>query len=160
MSNVRFLMFDNQNMLSKTSGYMWYFHYLTVVAIYYSGAAYLDFKKKFLVETERHVSDIFTWGASFLLWMFMLIEFKDFGVSISWTIMGFVLLMVGLFLKSKALRHQGLLIFVISIFKVFIYDTANLESIYRTISFIALGVILLTASFLYTKYRDRLKDIL
>ncbi len=41
-------------------------------------------------------------------------------------------------------------------FKVFIFDLSALENIYRIISFIGLGVILLLVSFLYTRFKDQI----
>jgi len=66
----------------------------------------------------------------------------------------------GFSLQKKHLRMQGMIIFSITILKVFLYDTRNLETIHRTVSYIALGVILLLVSFIYTKYKEKLKEIL
>jgi uncharacterized membrane protein len=41
----------------------------------------------------------------------------------------------------------------IAVFKVFFYDLAELESIYRVLSFIALGLLLLVGAFAYQRVR-------
>jgi uncharacterized membrane protein len=48
----------------------------------------------------------------------------------------------------------------VTIIKVFLVDMASLRTIYRIISFIVLGGVLLAVSFLYQRYRQRLEELL
>jgi uncharacterized membrane protein len=52
-------------------------------------------------------------------------------------------------------RWQALVLMAVTIGKVFIYDTWNLEQGYRVLSFIALGVVLMGLSYIY--HRDWLR---
>jgi uncharacterized membrane protein len=60
--------------------------------------------------------------------------------------------------RSLLLRVMALLLLGISTFKVFFLDLQALNKLYRTISFIVLGLILLGVSFLYQKFRARFFD--
>ena len=73
---------------------------------------------------------------------------------------GMVLLLAGFPLRERALRLQGLALLLLCILKLFIYDLRNPETLYRILSFITLGLILLGVSWVYTRFRDRLKAYL
>jgi len=80
-------------------------------------------------------------------------------LSLFWLLYASAGLAYGMLQKSSLLRKFAIALFGITIFKIFIYDTANLSDIYRFISFITLGVILLLAGFAYYRFKDRLNDL-
>ena len=49
------------------------------------------------------------------------------------------------------MRWQALLLIAVTIVKVFVYDVSQLDKGYRILSFIVLGVLLLTISFVYQR---------
>jgi uncharacterized membrane protein len=49
---------------------------------------------------------------------------------------------------------------LICILKLFLYDLRNLETLYRILSFMALGLILLGVSWIYTRFREKVKRLL
>ncbi|MGC2696741.1 MAG: DUF2339 domain-containing protein [Candidatus Angelobacter sp.] len=80
---------------------------------------------------------------------------RDFSFSAIWLAYGAVLMLIG-FVKRKAfLRWQALVLMAVTIVKVFLYDSRELEQVYRILSFIALGVVLMGISYAY--HRDLLK---
>lgn len=70
-------------------------------------------------------------------------------VSASWAIIGLLLLYVGLRYELTRLRLAGIVLFGISLVKLFIYDLAFLSPITRAFSFLAVGVLMLLAGFFY-----------
>lgn len=76
------------------------------------------------------------------------------GVSILWSIFAFSWLLRGIWRNERPLRYAGLILFAIVIGKVFFRDLAELDSFYRIIAFITLGVVVLAGSFIYLKYRE------
>ncbi len=80
---------------------------------------------------------------------------RDFTFSALWMAYGAMLMIVGFWRRSAFVRWQALLLIAITIGKVFTYDVSQLDRAYRIISFIILGVLLLTISFVYQ--RDWLK---
>ena len=127
---------------------------------FYAISSLISKKKELFPKVERKMANVYIWVGSIFLFILVLIEAKSFWISILWTFLAAILLLVGFRLKNRTLRFQGLIIFGITIFKVFLVDTLELDTIYRTLSFIVLGIILLSISFVYSKYKDRLKDIL
>jgi len=55
--------------------------------------------------------------------------------------------------KKKHLRIGAIALFAIVLAKLFLYDIAYLDTISKTIVFVALGVLLLIISYLNNKYR-------
>jgi uncharacterized membrane protein len=70
-----------------------------------------------------------------------------------WSLVGLTGLIVGLQRNSSALRAGGLAVLLLSVAKVFLYDLSTLTSIYRVISFIVLGLLLLAGAFAYQRLR-------
>ena len=68
---------------------------------------------------------------------------------------GALLMVIGFWRSSAFVRWQALLLIAATIVKVFVYDTSQLDRIYRILSFVVLGVLLLAISFAYQ--RDWLK---
>jgi uncharacterized membrane protein len=80
---------------------------------------------------------------------------RDFSYSAIWLVYGAVLMAVGFWKRSAFTRWQALFLIAVTIVKVFLYDTSQLEQGYRILSFVALGAVLLAISFIYQ--RDWLK---
>ena len=74
-------------------------------------------------------------------------------LSAFWAILGLAGIVVGLLRDVRLLRLGGLTLLGIAAVKVFAYDLAELESIYRALSFIALGLLLLGGAFAYQRIR-------
>jgi len=85
---------------------------------------------------------------------------QSVSLSIFWIIYGIILTTIGIVMRSKALRLGGLAILILAILKLFFYDLWNLGTLYRIVSSISLGVVLLLISFAYQKYKSRLKEII
>jgi uncharacterized membrane protein len=63
-------------------------------------------------------------------------------------------------LRDRFQRLSGLFLLLVCVLKLFLYDLRQLETINRILSFIALGAILVGVSFIYTRFKDRLKQYL
>jgi uncharacterized membrane protein len=83
---------------------------------------------------------------------------RQLSLSVIWAVYGGAMLVIGIVRRHRLLRIMALLLLGVTIFKVFIIDLASLEQIYRTISFIVLGLILLAVSFLYQRLRQLITE--
>jgi uncharacterized membrane protein len=72
-------------------------------------------------------------------------------VSAFWGIVGLLTLYAGLTRDLRALRVAGFALFGLALAKLFLYDLANLSSITRALSFLAVGAVLLLAGFFYQR---------
>jgi len=69
------------------------------------------------------------------------------GVSAFWALVGLGLLVFGLYRRSTILRYSGLVVFGLSLAKIFLFDLAELSSVARAFSFIFVGGLLLAGGF-------------
>ncbi len=75
--------------------------------------------------------------------------------SLIWAIYGGALLLIGLLRQRSLLRLLALALLGLTICKVFLWDLASLDRVYRIVSFIVLGLTLLAVSFLYQQRQQR-----
>ena len=80
------------------------------------------------------------------------------GLSILWSVYSLLLVGLGIYQKKKHLRIFALVLFGITLAKLFLYDISNLSTISKTVVLIVLGLLLLTISFLYNKFKDDIGD--
>jgi hypothetical protein len=77
-------------------------------------------------------------------------------LTVSWAVLGFVLLAFGFAIKGRYYRIGGLVALGFSLLRAVFHDMARVETVYRILSFIGLGVILLVLAFLYAKNREKI----
>ncbi|HEU4388841.1 MAG TPA: DUF2339 domain-containing protein, partial [Blastocatellia bacterium] len=83
---------------------------------------------------------------------------KQMWISLVWLIYSILLMVYGILRKAPALRIVAIILFGISILKIFIYDLSFLETLYRIFSFMVLGLILFAVSYLYQRYKSLIFD--
>ena len=74
---------------------------------------------------------------------------EQYAYSTVWLAFGIVLLAVGFYLRSQPARLPALAVIALTVAKVFIIDTASISGIYRALSVIGLGVVLLGIGWVY-----------
>ena len=80
------------------------------------------------------------------------------GLSILWGVYALLLIGLGIWKKKKHLRIGAIVLFAITLIKLFLYDISHLDTIPKTIIFITFGILLLIISFLYIKYKNIISD--
>jgi hypothetical protein len=95
----------------------------------------------FLVVTleTRTVSDAFIPG------------FRAGALSVVWALFAMALVAAGLKFNDRMARFSGLILFGLVAIKVFLSDLASLDMIWRVLSFLAVGTVLLLGSFAYLR---------
>jgi hypothetical protein len=73
---------------------------------------------------------------------------------------GAALLAAGFLLGERVFRLSGLVLFLVCIAKLFIHDLRQLDMSSRILSFVVLGLMLIGASWVYTRFRDKLSRLL
>jgi len=80
---------------------------------------------------------------------------REFSYSAIWVIYGAALMAIGFWKKSAFVRWQALALIAITIVKVFLWDIRYLNTGYKFLSFIILGLVLLAISFVYFRISSR-----
>jgi uncharacterized membrane protein len=75
-----------------------------------------------------------------------------YAYSVAWLVTGLGLLTLGIKKQNKAARMASLAFVILAVLKVFLFDAAELEGLYRVFSFLGLGVSLIGLSYFYTKF--------
>lgn len=73
-------------------------------------------------------------------------------LSIAWAAYAVALLVAGIVARYALARYLAIILFAATIGKVFFVDLAELDRLYRIVSVIGLGVLLLVASYLYQRF--------
>ncbi|MEI7899250.1 MAG: DUF2339 domain-containing protein [bacterium] len=79
--------------------------------------------------------------------------FQHSAVTVVWTLFAFALLFAGIRVRGKWLRWCGLGLFAVAVGKLLVIDLAGLDTLYRIVAFISVGVLLVLGSFVYLKYK-------
>jgi hypothetical protein len=83
---------------------------------------------------------------------------KQLSLSVVWGLYASGLLIAGRVRRLLLLRAMGLALLSLTILKVFIWDLSSLDRVYRIISFIMLGAILLVVSYFYQRSQQRAEE--
>ena len=76
---------------------------------------------------------------------------EQYTYSVVWLAFGVVLLLVGIGLRSQPARLASAAIVILTVGKVFIVDMSDLTGVYRALSFIGLGLVLVGIGWLYQR---------
>jgi uncharacterized membrane protein len=106
---------------------------------------------------EHAFAPAFTFTATAVVMTLLYDQVSGGLLTVAWAIQALASLAIGFPVRERTLRLQGLGLLAICVMKLFIYDLRNLESVYRILSFIALGVILLGVSWIYTRFRVQIR---
>ena len=74
-------------------------------------------------------------------------------LSLTWALYATALIVAGIRKDYAPVRYVAIGVFAVTIVKVFVFDLATLDRIYRVSSIIGLGVLLLVTSYLYQRFR-------
>jgi hypothetical protein len=112
------------------------------------------------LDSRVHAAVIIIGGLS--LWLFLTRwvcqHASGFYLTASWSALALILFAVGMILRERVYRWLGLGVLAFALGRIVIFDVWELETLYRILSFMALGVVLLVFGFIYNKYQDKIKE--
>jgi uncharacterized membrane protein len=85
---------------------------------------------------------------------------RNLALTGAWALYAIISLVVGIIRHWRWLRIGALGLLAITIVKVFAYDVFQLETTYRIIAFVGLGVLLLLSAYLYHRFIKTIKGVL
>jgi len=131
-----------------------------VIACFYAAQLLIPRKPGEKSGLDRHARTYYSLLAAVLLSVLLYYEVSGSMLTVAWGIEGIALLVAGFPLNDRVQRLTGLALFLVCILKLFVYDLRHLETMYRILSFIVLGLMLVSVSWLYTRFRDRIQRYL
>lgn len=119
-------------------------------------------KINFIIPYEiiLHITILWIASSELLNWMDIAGSNQSYklGLSLLWGLYSLLLIVLGIWKNKKYLRVGAIILFGITLIKLFFYDITSLNTIAKTIVFVSLGILLLIISFLYNKYKNRISD--
>jgi len=159
-------------------GFMWEISGRLITTITVLGAPYAAARLSararlghFAVMGERHFDHIFFYFVfGLLLFIAANIETSAFfgqylrharfaAISVVWTLFSVCTMVLGFRYRTRWLRMLSLCLFCLTLIKVFFVDISNVDTPFRILSFIVLGLVLIGTSFLYHRFRDRIMEV-
>jgi uncharacterized membrane protein len=80
---------------------------------------------------------------------------KQMATSVLWSIIGFASVLIGFWKRIRPLRIAALVLLGITLAKIFLVDMKDVQAVWRILSFIALGSLLLGVSYIYSRQLAR-----
>jgi len=119
------------------------------------------FPERYLFGSEVHTAVILIGGLS--LWRFFSLWVLErqpagFYLTASWSLLALAFFTAGIALRERMYRYLGLGLLACALGRVVIFDVWKLETLYRILSFMALGIVLLVLGFIYNKYQEKLRE--
>lgn len=115
---------------------------------------------KYRVPSQIQTAAIILGGLSlwFYLSRWILQKSDGFYLTAGWSGLALVLFIVGMIFRERVYRWLGLAVLACAMGRVVFFDVWKLEPIYRVLSFMALGIVLLVLGFIYNKYQEKIKE--
>lgn len=107
-----------------------------------------------------HITLLWVLSSELIHWMDIAESQQSYklGLSLLWGFYSFLLITFGILKNKKHLRIASIVLFGVTLIKLFFYDLIALSTISKTIVFVSLGILLLIMSFLYNKYKNQIYD--
>lgn len=115
---------------------------------------------EWLSALDRHARTGFALLGTALLTTVLFSEMSAQTLTMAWGVEAALVLGLGFVSHERALRLAGVFLMVACIVKLFAVDFRGLDGLSRIISFIVLGLLLVAASWVYTRYREQLHKYL
>lgn len=140
------------------------FRYLCIAGLAYM--LYLTYRSLAIAGFEKNIYRAFFIGLNITVLSILGNEFihwmesagqtgqYELGLTIISGLYALGLLFFGIRKQLQYIRISAIVLLGMTVLKLFIYDLSSLSTISKTVVLIILGIILLIASFLYTKYKD------
>jgi uncharacterized membrane protein len=88
------------------------------------------------------------------------LEMRSGMITVAWGIEGLAVFLVALAVRERSYRWSGLALLLLCVGKIVLIDVWRLHASDRYITFLILGSALLLVSFLYSRYRETLRQYL
>lgn len=133
---------------------------LLAVSHQYSNQQFIKKDAKITISIFSHISILWILSSELIHWLDIIGSSSEYklGLSILWGSYSLLMIVFGIWMQKKHLRVIAILIFAVTLIKLFFYDISHLETIPKTIVFVSLGIFLLIISFLYNKYKIIIAD--
>jgi uncharacterized membrane protein len=117
-----------------------------------------DLKK--IESVLMHLAILILLSSELIHWLDMAAVENSYKLSLSilWGSYALFLVVIGLIKNLKHIRISAMVLFAVTLIKLFIYDMEDMSTIAKTLVMIILGVLMLVSSFLYNKFKKPIEN--
>jgi uncharacterized membrane protein len=132
-----------------------FFSLLLILSYFYIRQEFIKTKVSAAFDLLLSLAIIWLASSELINWLdiFRSAESYKLELSLLWGAYALLLIVLGIRGKKIHLRIGAIVLFGITLIKLFAYDISYLDTISKTIVFVSLGILLLIISFLYNKYK-------
>ena len=116
--------------------------------------------KGWIAAIVRHPEQFMFFAPVLLLTITLALKMRAGMVTVAWGLEAVLIILLALMVKERSFRLTGLILILLCVGKVLLMDAWGLQPRDRYITFIILGVSLLVVSFLYSRYREAIRQFL
>jgi predicted membrane protein DUF2339 len=116
--------------------------------------------KRALVACLRRPEQVLFFAPFALVVSLLGAEMRRGMLTVSWSVLGVVTFLFALWLKERSFRLAGLGLLLLGVGKIVVIDVWSLGERDRYLTFISMGVALLLVSFLYSRFREAIRQYL
>jgi hypothetical protein len=109
---------------------------------------------------ERHPEQLFFFIPALLLTVLLAVEMRSGMVTVAWAVEAVAVFIFALWVGQRSFRLTGLGLLLLCVGKIVVVDIWGLAPRDRYLTFIVLGTLLLFVSYLYSRYREALRQYL
>jgi hypothetical protein len=108
----------------------------------------------------RHPEQFMFFAPVLLLTVMLALKMRAGMVTVAWGLEGVLIILLALAVNERSFRLTGLVLLLLCVGKILVRDAWGLAPRDRYVTFIILGAALLLVSFLYTRYREAIRQFL
>lgn len=108
----------------------------------------------------HHPEQLFFFAPLTLLFAWIPMQLRAGMITIGWSTLGLLTFLVALAVKERSFRLAGLGVLLVGLGKIVVIDIWNAAPMDRYITLIVMGAALLLVSFLYSRYRETILELL
>ncbi len=116
--------------------------------------------ERYRLHARAHRAVVLVGGVS--LWLFCTNWVREaasgFYLTASWSLLALAFFICGILVRDRVYRWLGLGLLACALGRIVIFDVWKLETLYRILSFMALGIVLLVLGFVYSKYQEKIRE--
>jgi len=115
---------------------------------------------RWLAALVRHPEQFMFFAPVFLLTLMLALKMRAGMVTVAWGFEGVAIVLLALAANERSYRLTGPMLLLVCVAKIMVRDAWGLAPRDRYVTFIILGAALLLVSFLYSKYRETIRQFL
>lgn len=112
------------------------------------------------MQPMHHPEQLFFFAPLTLLFAWIPMQLRAGMITVGWSTLGLLTFLVALAVKERSFRLAGLGVLLVGLGKIVVIDIWNAAPMDRYITLIVMGAALLLVSFLYSRYRETILELL